>query len=151
MKRDPLALSSILIIAAMAVHPGQARAEHPADLDCKMQFSLSTWSIIYKQSEGHGLVTCQNGQSMHVKIVARGGGLTVGKSHIDDGTGRFTDVHSIADVLGHYGDAEAHAGAGKASEAQVLTKGDVSLALSGTGQGIDLGVDVGEVTLSQTK
>lgn len=116
-----------------------------------MQFSLSTWSLVYKQSEGHGLVTCRDGQSMHVKIVARGGGLTVGKSRIDDGTGRFTDVHSISEILGHYGDAEAHAGAGNASEAQVLTKGEVSLALSGTGKGIDLGVDVGEVTLSRTK
>lgn len=151
MKRNLLALSSILIVAAMAAHPGQARAEHPADLGCHMQFSLSTWSIIYKQSEGHGLVTCENGQTMHVKIVARGGGLTVGKSHIDDGTGRFSDVHSMSEILGHYGDAEAHAGAGKASDAQVLTKGEVSLALSGTGEGIDLGVDVGEVTLSQIK
>jgi hypothetical protein len=151
MKRNLLALSSILIVTAMAVHPGQASAEHAADLGCKMQFSLSTWSIIYKQSEGHGLVTCGNGQSMHVKIVARGGGLTVGKSHIDDGTGRFSDVHSISEILGHYGDAEAHAGAGKAGEAQVLTKGEVSLALAGTGKGIDLGVDIGEVTLSQVK
>lgn len=151
MKRNLLAMSSILIIAAMAIHPGQARAQQPADLGCKMQFSLSTWSIIYKQSEGHGVVTCQNGKSVRVKIVARGGGLTVGKSHIDDGTGRFTDVHSISDIFGHYGDAEAHAGAGRAGEAQVLTKGEVSLALSGTGEGIDLGIDVGEVTLSQMK
>ncbi|MDR3446713.1 MULTISPECIES: hypothetical protein [Dyella] len=151
MKRNLLALSSIVIIAAMTVHPGTVQAEHPADLGCKMQFSLSTWSIIYKQSEGHGLITCQNGQSMHVKIVARGGGLTAGKSHIDDGTGRFTDVRSMSEILGHYGDAEVHAGAGRASEAQVLTKGEVSLALSGTGEGIDLGIDVGEVTLSQVK
>ncbi|WP_243048705.1 hypothetical protein [Dyella sp. RRB7] len=151
MKRHLFALSSILIVTALAVHPGQARAEQPADLGCKMQFSLSTWSLIYKQSEGHGVVTCANGQSMHVKIVAKGGGLTVGKSHIDNGTGRFTDVHSMSEILGDYGDAEAHAGAGKASEAQVLTKGEVSLALSGTGEGIDLGVDVGEVTLSPIK
>jgi len=151
MKRNLLALNSILIATAMAIHPGPVRAQHSADLGCMMQFSLSTWSLIYKQSEGHGLVTCQNGQSMHVKIVARGGGLTVGKSHIDDGKGRFTDVHSISEILGHYGDAEAQAGAGRASEAQVLTKGEVSLALSGTGEGIDLGVDVGEVTLSPMK
>jgi hypothetical protein len=151
MKRSLLALNSILIASVVAVHPGPARAQQSADLGCRMEFSLSTWSLIYKQSEGHGLVTCRNGQSMHVKIVAKGGGLTVGKSHIDDGTARFTDVHSIAEILGHYGDAEAHAGAGKASEAQVLTKGEVSLALSGTGEGIDLGIDVGEVTLSETK
>ena len=37
----------------------------------------------------------------------------------------------------------------KAGEAQVLTKGDVSLALAGKGEGVDIGVDVGEFTISR--
>ena len=36
---------------------------------------------------------------------------------------------------------EAHAGAVKSSKAQVVTKGEVSLALAGTGKGWDLGID----------
>jgi hypothetical protein len=151
MKRNLLVLSSIIAVSVMAMHSGQARAASPADMDCKLQFSLTSWSILYKQSAGEGVVTCENGQSMHVNIVAKGGGLTVGKSEIRGGTGRFSYVYAISDVLGRYGEAEAHAGAGKSGTAQVLTKGSVSLALAGTGHGVDLGVDVGEFTLTRVK
>ncbi len=72
-------------------------------------------------------------------------------SEVDDGTGEFTHVHTIDEVLGHYAQGEAHAGALKSGTAQLLTKGTVSLALAGTGQGIDLGVDVGEFTLKPAK
>ncbi len=37
----------------------------------------------------------------------------------------------------------------KSSNAQVMTKGDISLALSGTGKGWDLGVDGTAFTLSR--
>ena len=86
---------------------------------------------------------------MKVNIAARGAGLTVGKSHVDSGTGRFSDVHRMSDVLGSYAQAEAHAGVVKSGTAQVLTKGTVSLALAGAGEGVDLGIDVGEFTLSR--
>lgn len=151
MKRSFLTLSSIIAVSVMAMHSGQVRAESHADMDCKLKFSLSSWSVIYKHSEGSGVVTCDNGEAMHVKIVANGGGLTVGKSQIDGGTGRFSDVRQMSDVLGHYGQAGAHAGASKSGMAQVLTKGKVSLALAGTGEGVDLGVDVGEFTLTRVR
>src|SRR5579883_2848185 len=87
-------------LGSFLLYPGHARADHSADLDCKLKFSLSTWSVIYKHSEGSGTVTCEDGKSMRVNITARGAGLTVGKSHVDSGTGRFSDVHRISDVLG---------------------------------------------------
>ena len=40
--------------------------------------------------------------------------------------------------------ASANAGVAKSGEAQVLSKGDISLALSGAGEGINLGVDIGQ-------
>ncbi|HEX5959779.1 MAG TPA: hypothetical protein VFY97_00855 [Rhodanobacteraceae bacterium] len=120
-----------------------------ADLDCSMTFSLTGWSLIYKHADGVGTVTCENGQSMPVKITVRGGGLTAGKWHIDSGKGSFTDVHVITDVLGRYAQGGAHAGVIKSGSAQVLSKGTVSLALAGTGEGIDLGVDVGAFTISR--
>jgi hypothetical protein len=141
------ALVAFAAIAACTSH--QVRAEGSAELDCKLTFSLSTWSAIYKHSEGHGIVTCENGKSMHVNIVANGAGLTAGKSHIDGGTGRFSDIHRISDVLGSYVQGEAHAGVVKSGTAQVLTKGDVSLALAGNGEGVDLGIDIGKFTLSR--
>ena len=91
---------------------------------------------------------CQR-RNIPVTIEAKGGGLTVGKFHIDDGTGTFTDVHTIRDVLGTYAQGEAHAGVIKSAHVQLLTKGTVSLALAGAGEGVDLGIAVGEFTLSR--
>jgi hypothetical protein len=156
MKKLPL-ITAILLAAAAAT--GMAAApqahhssvgEHGApDLDCKLTFSLTGWSLIYKHATGVGEVRCENGRSMPVKISVKGGGLTAGKWHVDHGTGRFTDVHRISDVLGHYAQGGAHAGIVKSAEAQVLTKGNVSLALAGHGEGVDLGVDVGAFTITR--
>jgi len=138
-------LASAVSLAMGLPHAAQAAT---ADLDCKLRFSLTGWSLIYKHSEGTGVVTCANGKSMHVKVEAHGGGITVGKSHIDNGTGKFSDVHKIEDVLGTYAQGDASIGAGKSGTAQVLTKGTVSLALAGAGEGIDIGVSVGGFSIT---
>jgi hypothetical protein len=114
-----------------------------ADIDCHMRFNLSGWSAFYKTASGDGTVTCNNGQSLRVHIRAKGGGLTFGKTEIDDGRGAFTGVYNIREVLGHYATAEAHAGAQASADSQVLTKGNVSLALSGKGRGWNLGIAFG--------
>jgi len=113
------------------------------DISCKMSFQLSGWSVFYKTASGSGTVRCSNGQSLQVKLRAKGGGLTFGKMKITDGVGKFTGISNVRDVLGHYANAEAHAGAEKSAAAQVLTKGSVSLALSGKGDGWNLGVAFG--------
>ncbi|GAB3024364.1 MULTISPECIES: hypothetical protein [Oleiagrimonas] len=144
--RRSMLMGAVLVgCAAMAV---PAMAAKPT-LDCKLTYSMTGWSAIYKHAEGTGMVTCADGTSMPVKITVKGAGLTAGKWHIDDGKGRFSDVHTIADVLGRYAQAQAHAGVVKSSSAQVLTKGTVSLALAGTGEGVDLGIDVGAFTISR--
>lgn len=139
-----------ITLAVTGLFSSQVFAEG-ADLGCKLHFSLSGWSAIYKHAQGSGVVTCANGMSLPVKISAKGAGLTVGKSNVDDGSGHFTNVHNIAEVLGTYAEGEAHAGAIKSGSVQVLTKGTVSLALAGAGEGIDLGIDVGEFTLTKGK
>ena len=141
--------SALALVLAAIGTSSPARAD--AQLDCKLKFDMTTWSAIYKHAEGKGVVTCENGESMPVVITAKGGGLTVGKSHIDNGHGKFTDVYKIGDVLGDYAQAEAHAGLVKSGGAQVLTKGTVSLALAGDGEGVNLGVDVGKFTLARAK
>lgn len=129
-----------LLVGGLALLPGAA---HAGEISCKMTFSLSGWSVFYKTAKGSGTVHCSNGQSMHVKLRAKGGGLTFGKTHIDHGIGKFTGVYDIHEVLGHYANAEAHAGAGESAGAQALTKGNVGLALSGKGEGWNLGVAFG--------
>ena len=84
---------------------------------------------------------------MAVRISAKGGGLTFGKSRIENGRGEFSGVHNIGDVLGTYATAEAHAGAAKSAKAQAMTKGEVSLALAGTGAGWDIGVAFGKFVI----
>jgi hypothetical protein len=120
-------------------------------VDCKLHFRLTGWSAIYKHAEGSGSVTCSDGTSMPVTISVKGAGVTVGKSKIDNGVGTFYHVHAVSDVLGSYAQGEVHGGAMKSGTAQVLTKGTVSLALAGAGEGWDLGVDVGEFTLNAVK
>ena len=79
----------------------------------------------------------------------KAGRLTVGKSTIDNGHGEFSAVSSISELLGTYASAEAEAGAVKSAKGQVVTKGEVSLALSGTGRGWELGVSFGSFVISR--
>ena len=135
--------ATLLLAGGLGTLPAQARG----DIDCKMQYTLKGWSIFYQTAKGGGVVTCDNGQSMHVVIETKGGGLTIGKSEIKHGVGRFSGVRDIRDVLGAYATAEVHAGVVKSSAAQVLVKGNVTLALAGTGEGWDLGIAFGKFVI----
>lgn len=140
------ALTWTACLTLLAMTPMTARAAQ-GDLDCQMHFSMSGWSIFYKTASGSGVVTCNNGKSMKVKLSSVGGGLTVGKSSIDDGHGRFSGVRKISDVVGSYAAGNAHAGATNSSSATVVTKGEISLMLSGKGRGWDVGVDFSKFTI----
>jgi hypothetical protein len=137
-----LILATTLLFAAVHARPAAA-----AEIDCEMRFELSSWSIFYKRSSGSGTITCNNGQRMAVTIEARGGGLSFGKSKISNGVGEFSGVNDIGELIGGYASAEAHAGAGRSAKGQVVTKGEVSLALSGTGKGWDVGVAFGSFVI----
>ena len=149
-KRTSAMAALVLACAGMAsmLPTSQVHAAETG-VKCDLVFNLSGWSLIYKHAEGNGTITCDNGQRSNVKIKVVGGGLTAGKYHIDHGKGEISNVHSIADVYGDYVQAGAEAGVVKSSTAQVLTKGTTSLALAGTGEGINLGVSVGKFTISQ--
>ena len=116
-------------------------------VDCQMTFDLSSWAVFYKEAEGAGVVKCSNGQRASVRIESKGGGLALGRSEIVGGKGQFSRVKSIGEIFGTYARAETQAAAGEAAAAQVLTKGDVSLALSGTGRGIEISVAFGSFTI----
>jgi hypothetical protein len=114
---------------------------------CKITFNLSGWAAFYETASGSGTITCNNGQSAKVKIRAKGGGLTAGK-YSRHGQGSFSEVTSIRQLYGSYAKAEAHAGAVKSATAQVVTKGNVSLSLTATGSGFDLGIGFGKFVIS---
>ena len=147
-KSIPVAAVLACALAGAAMSPARAA---DSDLECKLSYSLSGWSLIYKHTTGTGVVTCNDGKTMPVRVTAKAVGLTAGKWHIDNGQGKFSDVHKIHDVLGAYAQASANAGLAKSGEAQVLTKGPVSLALSGAGEGINLGVDIGQFKIEPAR
>lgn len=138
-----LILAVVIPIALAIVAPARAANE----ISCRMTLSLAGWSAFYKTASGNGEVHCSNGQTMRVHLSSKGGGLTFGKSEIT-GTGKFSGIYDIREILGDYVNAEAHAGAVRSSRGTVMTKGNVSLALSGTGSGWNLGVDFGKFTIS---
>lgn len=120
-------------------------------IDCSLTYSLKGWSVFYKTASGEGSIECDNGQKAKVKVSVKGGGLTFGKSEVVEGTGRVSNVRDISEVFGSYIAAEAHAGAVKSSSASVYTKGEVSMALAGTGRGFDLGVAFGKFKIKEIK
>ncbi len=146
MRRSWFNLAVIGVAFGVGVLAAAARGD---TTKCTMTFSLAGWSLFYESASGAGTIRCDNGQSAQVTIRAKGGGLTVGRSKIDNGWGTFSEVSDIGDLFGTYAAAEAHAGAGDSSEARALTKGDVSLALSGSGKGIDLGVSFGKFEIEE--
>jgi hypothetical protein len=116
---------------------------------CQMDYTLKGWSAFYKTAHGSGTITCEDGQTAKVKIKATGGGLTAGKSEIREGYGKFSEVANIKELFGSYATASAAAGAVQSSEAQAMTKGEVSLALAGKGTGMELGVSFGKFTITK--
>lgn len=119
-----------------------------SEISCKMHFEIHGWSAFYKTSSGTGEVSCSNGQHMRVRLRSKGGGLTFGKQQIE-GVGKFSGIFRIEEILGTYVTGGAHAGAAASAGGTVMTKGNVSLALSGTGKGWNLGIDFGKFTISR--
>lgn len=147
--RRVLTVGALALIAASAVYSVPAQAAN--QIDCKMTFNLTGWAAIYKHAEGNGTITCNNGRTFHVNIVTVGGGLTAGKYKVSNGTGKFSSVYDTNELFGSYAQGEANAGVVKSGMAQALTKGNVSLALAGKGEGVNLGVSFGKFTITKAK
>jgi len=144
-----ISTAAALGVGLLSLTPGALAANdsNAGPMECHMAFTLHGWSAIYKTANGSGRVTCDNGQSMPVTLSAKGGGLSVGKYKIDDGHGAFTDVTNIRQALGRYARTSAQAGAGETAHASAMTKGNISLALSGHGTGWDIGVGFSGFTI----
>ena len=150
----------IAALASFALAAVNAAAEDEAEkkekkksnqIECEMSFTLKGWSFGFRSANGTGTVSCSNGEKFPVTLRIRGAGITVGKSVIEDGKGTFSSVANVDEILGGYAAAEAAAGAVKSAGGQVLTKGEVSLALGGTGRGWDLGFSVGRLQIKRAK
>lgn len=115
---------------------------------CRMDYDLRGWSAVVKSAHGVGTITCDNGQQANVTLRVKGAGLAAGRYAIRDGHGKFSQVSDIKELFGSYAALNASAGLGKAGEALAMTKGEVSLALSGEGTGFDLGAAVEKFSIT---
>jgi len=139
-------VSRILIVCALLVFGGAMSAF--AMTKCHMKYDLKGWSVLYKTARGTGHISCSNGQEANVNIVTHGGGLTFGRSKVVGGKGTFSEVEDLKGVYGTYGEANAHAGAGASTDARVMFKDNVSLRLTGAGQGVNLGFALGSFKIT---
>jgi hypothetical protein len=140
---------SLLFLLAMLVAalPLTAQAAEKGETKCDMKFDLKGWSAFFEEATGHGTVTCDNGQTAKVWLKVQGGGISFGKYNVINGKGEFSPVPSIDKIFGDYAAGTAEAGAVGSASASVYTKGDVSLALAGTGQGVEIGIDFGKLEI----
>lgn len=143
-----IVLLPLLLLAISLPTPALA-VDRGAEVGCTLHFSMQGWSVFYRSAEGRGVVECSDGQRMQVALDATGGGITFGRIDITDGIGRFSGVYDIREVLGTYVMAEAHAGVIDSAKAQAMTKGTVSLALSGVGRGWNIGFSFGAFKISR--
>jgi hypothetical protein len=138
-----LALLLAALVALAPVQPAQAAAV----TKCEMKFNMQEWSAMYKVARGRATITCDNGETSNVALELKAGGFTAGKSRIE-GVGKFSEVSGIGELLGSYATGDVAAGAVKSAGATVMTKGEVSLALTSHGRGWDAGVSFGKFTIS---
>jgi hypothetical protein len=143
MSKRTFGLTAALMLCAggLASLPTASAQAAEAQVKCHLTYELAGWSAIYQHATGSGHVSCDNGQRATVAINMHGGGLTAGKFRVS-GHGDISNVYNIGQVFGSYAQAGASAGIVNSGTAQVLTKGTASIALTGTGEGINLGVAV---------
>lgn len=139
--------ATFVLLGAVLAAPSVAANTDSGMTKCTMSFTLKGWSAVYKTASGHGSISCADGESARVLVDIKGGGLSFGKSEILEGKGTFSEVHGLGETLGSYVAAEAHAGAVRSVQAAAYTKGEVSLAVTGKGRGIDVGIDFGQLRI----
>lgn len=141
--KNLLILAGFLGLVVIAV-PAQASTPY---ISCSMNYKLGGWSFVVSQYNGSGNVVCSNGQRAQVKLTSRSIGFTIGQSDLE-GVGYFSELKDISEIYGTFIALEGHIGAVKSGHGQVMTRGIVSLAISGSGRGFDIGVTLGGLNIS---
>ena len=71
-------LATLACALALAAAPRAGAASR--NVDCRLDYQLTGWSLVYKHTTGNGRVSCDNGQSVPVRASAKAVGLTAGDS-----------------------------------------------------------------------
>jgi hypothetical protein len=138
-------------IALAALLCGSASTVFAKPTKCHIRYTLKGWAVVYESSSGSGTITCDNGQSAKVVLKSKGAGVAFGKETILDGEGAFSEVGDISELFGHYVALATDAGSGKAADSQVMTKGEISLALAGKGKGMEVAIAFGDFDITKAE
>ena len=137
--------------ALVALSLGLTATADAKPTKCHIRYSLKGWAVVYESATGRGTITCDNGQTAKVALRSKGGGVAFGKEQVLEGEGAFSDVGDISELFGHYAAVVADAGSGKEADSQVMTKGEVSLALAGKGKGMEVGISFGDFDIEKVE
>jgi len=148
MKLAMLIAFGVVMLSTHSMTLSEAADEN---IECQISFSSNEWSAAYARMVGQGLVSCDDGSSMPVWLWAKGGGITAGMWKITDGKGKFHNVRKIEDVLGEYISVSGDIGVSRAATARLLSKGKITLSLTGKGEGFDLGIAINEVKITSKR
>lgn len=113
---------------------------------CQMHYHLSGFSLVFRYYTGTGEITCRNGQRANAALTSTSIGFSIGKSEFE-GVAHFSEVKGIDEIWGNYMSLESHAGFLKSFDAQLLTRGEISMALDGQGRGVDIGATIGNLNI----
>lgn len=147
MLRSGLGALGLVVLVALTA---RAEDEKPqSKIKCEMEFSMKGWAALYRTASGSGTITCSNGETIDVELESRGFGLAAGEAEVSDARGVFSPVAKTEQLLGTYIGRSAVAAAGAADAAGAFTKGDVSLAVYGEGEGKGLAAGGARVTIKR--
>lgn len=130
MKTSALWLALAFGVPAWAQEPVAPRA-------CELTFASTTWWPLYRGFTGEGTIRCRDGRSLRVHVVAQGHGLSIDHWRIAHGTGRYSQLASMDDALGHFVRTRDRTHLVRDGRATAPENVRPRLALAGQGQGFD--------------
>lgn len=130
MKTSALWLALVLAGGASAQAPPVPRA-------CELAFASTQWWPLYRGFTGEGTIRCRDGRSLRVHVVAQGRGLSIDHWMIAHGTGRYSQLASMDDALGHFVRTRDGARLVKNGRAIAAESARPHLALAGRGNGFE--------------
>lgn len=141
--------ASMLIAAVACIMASPIFRAAEGHLDCTLRFTARQWSPLRGAVTGTGMLMCTDGSAVPVIVDASGPGITAERWNITDGWGVFDHVTRMEDALGRYTAIEGDIGVSAAGTVQTLTKGKLSLGLSGKGKGFVAGIAIRNFSISR--
>lgn len=142
MKTPILLFAFCLAGAALVQMPAAPRG-------CELAFSSRSWWPLYRGFTGDGTVRCHDGRSVRVHVIAQGHGLSIDHWKIEHANGRYSQLTSMDDALGHYVRTRDGARLVKDGRGDAPESARPHLALVGRGVGFEADDDIDDLRIER--